>query len=210
MRVTNVRKPESVADSVDERLFPEEGSAEGCASGDCLPGEEPEPEAPPPPVAQGRDNPALPLAERWRAAVETVRGASARHGTSLAHGRLLWLRPGEVGVAYVPSAAFHRSIIGAPSGKAVVEKALAEHFGRPMKLAVEEASAEVAASTVSIAEQDSQARAAHTQSTEGKVRSHPAVRSVLKLLGGEIEHIQVIEPERPSASPAPEVPEDSA
>ncbi|MDC0714318.1 DNA polymerase III subunit gamma/tau [Stigmatella sp. ncwal1] len=210
VRLTNVRKPESVDDSVDERLFAEEGSAEGCASGDCLPGEEPEPEAPPPPVARGRDNPALPLADRWRAAVETVRSASTRHGTSLANGRLLWLRPGEVGVAYVPAAAFHRTTIGAALGKTLVEKALTEHFGRPMKLTVEEATAEVAASTISLAEQDSQARAAHTQSTEGKVRSHPAVRSVLKLLGGEIEHIQVVEPERPSASPAPEVPEDSA
>lgn len=214
VRVTNVRKPEVAADSVDERLFPEEGSAEGCASGECLPEpeaeREPEPEVAPPPMARGRDNPTQPLIDRWRAAVETVRTASIRHGTALANGRLLWLRPGEVGVAYVPKAAFHRTTLSASGGKAVVEKALAEHFGRPMKLTVEEATAEVAASTVSIAEQDSQARAAHTQSTEGKVRSHPAVRSVLKLLGGEIEHIQVLEPERPAASPAPEAPEDSA
>jgi hypothetical protein len=219
VRVTNVRKPEVAADTaeaVDERLFPEEGSAEGCASGECLPGtepeseREPEPELAPPPVARGRDNPTQPLIDRWRAAVESVRTASIRHGTALANGRLLWLRPGEVGVAYVPKAAFHRTTLAASGGKAVVEKALAEHFGRPMKLTVEEASAEVAASTISIAEQDSQARAAHTQSTEGKVRSHPAIRSVLKALGGEIEHIQVLEPERPSASPAPEVPEDSA
>jgi hypothetical protein len=215
VRVTNVRKPpEMDAGSADERLFPEEGSAEGCASGECLPEpepeREPEPEVAPPPGARGRDHPTLPLVDRWRAAVETVRTASIRHGTSLANGRLLWLRPGEVGVAYVPSAAFHRTAISAASGKGLVEKALSEHFGRPMKLTVEEATAEIAASTVSIAEQDSQARAAHTQSTEVKVRSHPAVRSVLKLLGGEIEHIQVLEPERPSASPAPEVPEDSA
>lgn len=212
VRLTNVRKPvpEATARSEEERLFPEEGSAEGCASGECLPDEAPEAEEAPPPMASGRDSPALPLGERWRAAVETVKAASVRHGTALANGRLLWLRAGEVSVAYIPSAAFHRSMVATGNGKALVEKALSEHFGRAMKLLVEEASAEVAASTLSLAEQDAQARTAHTQSTEGKVRSHPAIRAVLKHLGGEIEHIQVLEPERPPANPSPEVPEDSA
>jgi hypothetical protein len=216
VRIINVRKPpEAVpAATPEERLFPEEGSAEGCASGECLPDAvaEPEPAAEPEaaPGGTGRDTPTLPIGERWRAAVETVRTQSPRHGTALAHGRLLWLRPGEVGLAYTPTAAFHRGMVSGASGRTLVEKALAEHFGRPMKLVTQEATAEAAAATpLSIAEQDAQARAAHTQSTEGKVRTHPAVRAVLKILGGEIEHIQVLEPERPSASPAVESPDES-
>jgi hypothetical protein len=142
--------------------------------------------------------------------VESIRAVSPRHGASLAHGRLLWLRPGEVGLAYAPAAAFHRGMVTGNTGRPMVEKLLSEHFGRPMRLLVEEATGEAAAATLSLAEQEAQARAAHTQSTEGKVRSHPAVRAVLKHLGGEIEHIQVLEPERPPASPAVEAPEESA
>ncbi|WP_224249747.1 DNA polymerase III subunit gamma/tau [Hyalangium gracile] len=213
MRITNVRKPAQPEVVDDERLFPEEGSAEGCASGECLPDAapepEPEPEPTPAPVRNGRDNPGLTAGERWRAAVETVKAASPRHGAALAHGRLLWLRAGEVGVAYIPTAAFHRAQVTGGSGRALVEKALSEHFGRPTRLVVEEASGE-AASALSIAEQEAQVRTAHQQSTEGKVRSHPAIRAVLKILGGELEHIQVLEPERPPASPAVESPEETA
>ncbi|WP_224368722.1 DNA polymerase III subunit gamma/tau [Hyalangium versicolor] len=217
MRVTNVRKPAEAmaAAAEDERLFPEEGSAEGCASGECLPdaapAAEPEPEPDPasPPVIHGRDNPGQAAAERWRAAVDSVKAASARHGAALAHGRLLWLRAGEVGVAYVAAAAFHKGQVMGATGKALVEKALTEHFGRPTRLVVEEATGE-AANTLSIAEVEAQARTAHHQSTEGKVRSHPSIRAVLKILGGEIEHIQVLEPERPPAGPTVETPEESA
>jgi hypothetical protein len=223
VRLTNVRKPigpeAEAVDDDDERLFAEEGSAEGCASGECLPDapqQEPAAAVPPPPTAAvpppastGRDTPSLSAGERWRAAVEAVKAASPRHGAALAHGRLLWLRPGEVGVAYIAAAAFHRGQVMGGTGRALVEKALSEHFGRPTKLLVEEATGEVAA-TQSIAEQEAQARTAHQHTTEGKVRSHPAIRAVLKHLGGEIEHIQVLEPERPAAGPTVESPEESA
>jgi hypothetical protein len=215
VRVINVRKsaePEAEADADEEdRFYPEEGSAEGCASGDCLPDSPPapEPQAAPPLAISGRDNPALAAGERWRAAVETVKVASIRHGAALSHGRLLWLRAGEVGLAYAPTAAFHRGMVTGSSGRPLVEKALSEHFGRPVKLVVEETTGEVTTATLSIAEQDTQARTAHQHNTEGKVRSHPAIRAVLKFLGGEIEHIQVLEAERPLTSPAVESPEES-
>lgn len=212
VRVTNIRRPVQEEPVDEERLFAEEGSAEGCASGECLPdapvAPAPAPAAPPP-ASNGRDNQALSTAERWRAAVDSVKAASIRHGAALSHGRLLWLRPGEVGVAYIAAHAFHRGQVMGGTGRALVEKALSEHFGRPTKLILEEAVGE-ATTTLSIAEQESQARTAHQQSTEGKVRSHPAIRAVLKMLGGEIEHIQVLEPERPASSPTVETPEDSA
>src|SRR6218665_4076635 len=93
VRVTNVRPPPTATPPVeDERLFPEEGPADGCASGECLPDvppapvTEPEPEsvrpfdihhtsrpAPPPMAAPGRHNRRRPLRDRWRAAVDSVK-----------------------------------------------------------------------------------------------------------------------------------------
>ncbi|XXF79805.1 DNA polymerase III subunit gamma/tau [Myxococcaceae bacterium GXIMD 01537] len=215
VRITNVRKPAEFEPppptDADERLFPEEGSAEGCASGECLPDvapPDPEPEPVQALASSGRDNPSRTTAERWRAAVEYVKSQSVRHGAALANGRLLWLRTGEIGLAYRPQDGFHRVQISSSTGRAIVDKALAEHFGRPMKLAFEDAAADSAPQ--SIAEEEANSRAAHEKSTEGKVRAHPAVRSILKLLGGEIEHVQVYEPERPSAVRPSDASEESS
>jgi len=235
VRVTNVRLPPRAPPPVDdERYFPEEGSAEGCASGECLPDvppvplAEPEPEAESvrpfdihhasraaaPLAASGRDNPRRPLQDRWRAAVDTVRVASGRHAKSLACGRLLWIREGEVAIAYTPKDGFHKTTVAGGAGRAIVEKALAEHFARPTKLVVQDCAENEAAGPgaglISIAQEDAQERAAHEKSTEGRVRSHPAIRATLKFLGGEIEHIQVYDqPVRPVAAPANDTPDDS-
>ncbi|WP_002626762.1 hypothetical protein [Cystobacter fuscus] len=255
VRVTNVRPPPRAPLPApepppvdDERYFPEEGPADGCASGECLPEEPPPPQsefapssepeppppeapsieptphrgAPPPPTSMaisGRDNPRRPLQDRWRAAVDTMREASGRHAKSLACGRLLWIREGEVAIAYPPKDGFHKATVSG-SGRAIVEKALSEHFGRPTKLVVQDCAegdkAEAAngpgpgAGLISLAEQDASERAAYEKSTEGRVRAHPAVRATLKLLGGEIEHIQVYDlPVRPVAAPTSESPDES-
>jgi hypothetical protein len=142
--------------------------------------------------------------------VESVKAASPRHGAALANGRLVSMRAGEIVLGFLPTAGFHKTAVSSPAGKATVDKALAEHFGRAVKLTIQDVSAEDTRMGLSIAEQDAQSRAAHEKSTEGKVRGHPAVRAVLKLLGGEIEHIQVYEPERPSAVPAADTPDESA
>ncbi|WP_205525370.1 DNA polymerase III subunit gamma/tau [Pyxidicoccus trucidator] len=177
---------------------------------DLEPEPEPEPAAAPAPVARSRDNPNLPLIDRWRAAVETLKGTSLRHGTALANGRLMSMKAGEIILGYLPTAGLHRMTVSAAAGKAVIDKALAEHFGRPVKLSFQDITADDTRATLSIAEQDAQSRSNHEKSTEGKVRGHPAVRAVLKFLGGEIEHIQVYEPERPSAVPTADTPDDSA
>ncbi|MFP2932836.1 DNA polymerase III subunit gamma/tau, partial [Pyxidicoccus sp. 3LG] len=174
------------------------------------PDPEPEPTAAPPPSLRSRDNPNLPLIDRWRAAVETVKSASPRHGAALANGRLVSMRAGEIVLGFLPTAGFHKTAVSSPGGKAAVDKALAEHFGRPVKLTIQDVSSDDARMGPSLAEQDAQSRAAHEKSTDNKVRSHPAVRAVLKFLGGEIEHIQVYEPERPSAVPPTDTPDDSA
>ncbi len=226
VRVTNVRPPPvPVAANVareedEERLFAEEGPAGGCASGECLPESEPAPvpalaarPAPAAPAAPAADNTLRrPMQERWRAAVDAVREASGRHAKSLAFGRLVALKDGEVTVAYPPSQGFHKVTVTG-NGRAIIEKALSEHFNRPTRLVVQdvaEGEGNAPVGLTSLAEQDAQERAEHERSTEGRVRSHPAVRATLKLLGGEIEHIQVYEqPARPAATPASEAPEDS-
>ncbi|AKF85416.1 hypothetical protein MFUL124B02_11985 [Myxococcus fulvus 124B02] len=234
VRVINVRKPEPppgppepppYGDSDEEsRFYPEEASPGGCASGECIPEPEaptaaPEPEPPPmaatpAPVARGRDNPNLPLIERWRAAVETVKAGSLRHGTALANGRLMSMKAGEIILGFLPAAGLHRMSVSAAAGKATIDKLLAEHFGRPVKLSFQDVSADDSRAAPSLAERDAQSRATHEKNTESKVRNHASVRSVLLVLGGEIEHIQIYEPERPSAASAAdapvEAPDDSA
>ncbi|MCP3167544.1 DNA polymerase III subunit gamma/tau [Myxococcus qinghaiensis] len=236
VRVINVRKPEAPpappesvpVDDEDSRFYPEEASPGGCASGECIPepelqapAAEPEPEpapmmaaAPAPAAARSRDNPNLPLIERWRAAVESVKASSLRHGTALANGRLVSMKAGEIILGFLPSAGLHRMTVTAAAGKAVIDKLLAEHFGRAVKLSFQDVSADDTRASFSIAERDAQSRATHEKNTESKVRNHAAVRAVLLRLGGEIEHIQIYEPERPSAaSPADapiEAPDESA
>ncbi len=217
VRVTNRRLPDAPAADPDEKLFPEEGSAEGCASGECLPAAAeptaaaapPAPAAPAPALADpGDDEPSLPTAQplraapTWRGAVEAVKAVSSRHGASLAFGRVISQEPGKVRLAFSKEAGFHRATVTG-NGKAGVEKALSDYFRRPTVLVVEESDA-YAAAPPSMAEVDARGRAEREKSAESRIRTHPAVRAALKLLGGEIEHVQVLEEERPApATPAP-------
>jgi hypothetical protein len=144
--------------------------------------------------------------------VDRVRAVSVRHGTSLSNGRLLWIRPGEVALAYTRESGLHKSTVTAQSGKALIEKALAEHFGAPTRLVVEEAPELAAAAAPSLAEEEAKSRAAHEKSTDAMVRQHPAVRAALRALGGEVEHIQVLDrprPDLPRADGEDEAPEQN-
>jgi hypothetical protein len=138
----------------------------------------------------------LPLLDRWRAAIETVKVTLRRQGTSLAYARVIAIRPGEIAILFPPGAAFQRStVMGAT--KPQVEAALSEHFGRPTKLVEETSATEV---PLSIAEEEAQGRRTRERDIDSKVKAHPAVRSALRILGGELEHVRVLEPE---ARPAP-------
>ena len=149
------------------------------------------------PAAAPIATPVRPPESAWRAAVEAVRASSARHAASLAQGRLVALRSGEVVLAYRPEASFHRTTVTGQSGRAAVEKLLSEHFGQPTRLVLDDAAA--ATSPKSLAEVDAEARAAHEVSTDQTVRGHPAIRAALRILGGELEHIQVLERQRTGA-----------
>jgi hypothetical protein len=168
-------------------------SSGGCATGECLP----EPPAPAPAV-RGRDDATRPLLERWRAALETVATESPRHSASLKNARLLSLREGEVAIAFRPDAGFHRTTVTGQSGRPVVERLLSVHFGRPTRLVVDETPG-AATGGKSLAELDAEARAEHERATGQSVRNHPAILATLRILGGELEHIQVLERERTGA-----------
>jgi len=184
--------PATPSGGTETRLFAEESSPAGCASGECLP--ESKTSAP---AAAAAASPVRPAEAVWRSAVEAVRAASARHAASLAQGRLVALRSGEVVLAYRPESSFHRTTVTGQSGRAAVEKLLSEHFGQPTRLVLDDAAA--ATSPKSLAEQDAEARAAHEVSTDTTVRGHPAIRAALRILGGELEHIQVLERQRTGA-----------
>ena len=162
----------------------------GCATGECLPDT-------PAPV-RGRDDATGPLLDRWRAALDSVADESPRHSASLKQARLLFLRDGEVGIAFRPDASFHRTTVLGQSGRPVVERLLSTHFGRPTRLVLDETPGAGAAGK-SVAEMDTEARAEHERATGQSVRNHPAILATLRILGGELEHIQVLEHERTGA-----------
>jgi hypothetical protein len=100
-------------------------------------------------------------------------------------------------IAFAPDADFHRSTVSG-SGRATIEQILSSTFGRPTRLVIDNTGAPQAPQ--SIAEVEAKERAAHERTIEARVRSHPAVQSALKILGGEVEHVQVLERERPVAT----------
>lgn len=112
------------------------------------------------------------------------------------HGRLLELAPGTVTVGFTKAAGFHRTAVSNATGREVIERALSDHFGQPTRLVVDERTERADAAGPSLAESSAQAREAHQRSTGDMVRSHPAVRAALALLGGEVEHIQVLQPDQ--------------
>ncbi|HTS81477.1 MAG TPA: DNA polymerase III subunit gamma/tau, partial [Myxococcaceae bacterium] len=169
--------------------LPVDTSPGGCATGECLPG---------PAARRGRDDPARPLLDRWRAALDTVAAESPRHSASLKNARLLYLREGEVGIAFRADAGFHRTTVTGQSGRPVVERLLSTHFGRPIRLILDE-SPGAGAGGKTLADIDAEARAEHERATGESVRNHPAILATLRILGGELEHIQVLERERTGA-----------
>lgn len=194
----------------DVKLFAPEGSAEGCASGECLP-PPPEPSAPELHEADEPEPPA-PIAaqpagatddDRWRRAVDAVRDASPRHGKSLSYARFLGMSAEGVRIAFPPDAAFHRSqIIG--MSRAMVEGELSKALGRPIKLVEDTNPQALQAAPRSIAELEANDRSTRERNITDKVKMHPALRNVLKHLGGSLEHISYLEPvaRQPAANAA--------
>ncbi len=124
-----------------------------------------------------------------------MRAKSPRHARSLAFGRLIRIAGSEVVLGFSTEADFHRTTV-AGNGKAMLEEILSEHFGRPTRLVIDQNAASEA--PLSIAEEEARDRVAHERNVESRVRHHDVTQSVMRILGGELEHIQILERERPS------------
>lgn len=119
------------------------------------------------------------------------------------------MEPGTVRLAFPPDAAFHRTTVFGMS-RQLIEAALTRHFGRPTRVA-EETGAQVLTSTApSIAEEEAKETAARHTAIDARVAQHPAIRNVLKILGGSVEHVQYLEPvrEAPSLVPVAAIPDE--
>jgi hypothetical protein len=138
-------------------------------------GPEPQPEVPP---------------NDWEAAVSAIKRESPRLGTSLAVARLVELRQVEVLLAFPPDALFHRKVV-VDSSRGQLERLLSAHFGRPIRIRLEDAG--FARASPSPAERQAEEEAERQRKLESRVRSHPAVGAVLRALGGEIEAIEPLE-----------------
>ncbi len=191
------------------KLFAPEGSAEGCASGECLPetpaalelheADEPEP---PPPIAPA-DRSVATDEEKWKRAVDALREVSPRHGKSLSYARFLGFTPEGVRIAFPADAAFHKSQVISMS-RPMVEGELAKSLGRPIKLVEDTSVQAFETAPKSIAEVELTDRTTRERGIEDKVKGHPALRNVLRHLGGSLEHISYLEPVvlKPAAPPS--------
>jgi hypothetical protein len=212
VRVTNRVPPPAPAaeEPVDDdtRLFEPEGSAEGCASGECLPGEEPKPAAVAAKVAPSAASLSIAAgATRWKNAVDAVRTAFPRHGKSLSFARLISISPGEVRVSFGSANSFHRAtVLG--SARLDVEKILTQVLGSPHKLAEELSQEAWTNAPRSIAELEADDRMMRERNIDGRARDSDAVKSILKYLGGNVEHVQVLDAPAATEEPLAPPPED--
>lgn len=155
------------------------------------------------PDEDGDDEPARPAsrptdeAALWRRAVDAVREASPRHGKSLSYARFLGFTPEGARIAFPPEAGFHRAQVTGMS-RAVVEAALARALKRPIKLVEDTGAQALQTAPRSIAEEEASDRASRERAINDKVRAHPALRTIMKHLGGALEHVTVLDaPTRP-------------
>jgi hypothetical protein len=116
---------------------------------------------------------------------------------------LIGISPGDVRVSYGHAHSFHRATVFG-TARADVEKVLTRVLGGPHRLAEETNQKLWADAPRSIAELEADDRAVRERSIDGRARDSDAVRSILKHLGGNIEHVQVLDapgPEEPAAPP---------
>lgn len=132
-------------------------------------------------------------ADKWKRAVDALRQASPRHGKSLSYAHFLGFSAEAVRIAFPPSASFHKAQVTGMS-RAMVETELSKSLGRPVKLIEDTTSQALVGAPKSIAEVEASDRFSRERGIEDKVRSHPAVRSILRHLGGSLEHISYLEP----------------
>jgi hypothetical protein len=122
----------------------------------------------------------------------TVKGINPRLADSLSHARPLWMRPGEVAVAFVGAqAGFHRMQSERPASKGEIDRALVAHFARPTSLKVEKDVPADEVAPPSPAEELAAHRSSREQRLTRAAKEHPAVLAALKVLGGTLQEVRV-------------------
>jgi DNA polymerase-3 subunit gamma/tau len=177
-----------------ERAIPSFG-ASGCAAG--TPPARPEPSVPGAPaagdrgVAAGRagDDPALPIAERWRAAVAEVERSSPAVAPHLKQGDLLGIAEGQVRLRFAEGTAFASLV---ERRRADLEAALSRHFGQPVRLALETGPAAAAppggaTSLAAVERAEKEARAARLREA---AQAHPNIQQASRLLEADVAKIE--------------------
>ncbi len=124
--------------------------------------------------------------------VEEIRAGAPRLGASLAFGRLVELSSKEVVLSFPKEAAFHRSAVDG-GARAQIEKLASAHLRRSIQIRIVDSAATGGTATLSPAEEEAREDAERTKQVEAVVRAHPAVNAALQVLGGEIEHIEIVQ-----------------
>ena len=155
--------------------------------------------APSPVSGEGTDDEggALSALDQFRRAVEQLRHDNPRLGKSFSHARFVALDGSQLKVAFPADAGFHRATVFG-SGREAIEAVLSKSFGRAMKVSEDTSVSSLSNAPKSVAENEASARAAREQRIEQSVRSHPSVVNVMKILGGQLELVHVLEPEAPA------------
>ena len=146
--------------------------------------------APAEPVPPSRDDPALPLPDRWRAAVAEVERVSPAVVPHLKQGALLRIAEGEVVLQFAEGTSFAASV---ERKRADIEAALGRFFGRPTRLSVKvgpAAAVAAEAAPASLAAVEQAEREARSSRLAEAARGHPNVQEAARVLGADVAKVE--------------------
>jgi hypothetical protein len=128
--------------------------------------------------------------------------------SALSHGRVLAIKGGEVRLGFGPADGMFRRQVERSQKEA--EAVIAKVLLAPTALVLESVTAGDDEAAPSLAEEESERTRAREARVLKESREHPAVLTAMRLLGGAVEHIKVLEEEQEEAfSPAPEDSDDA-
>jgi DNA polymerase-3 subunit gamma/tau len=139
-------------------------------------------------VAPETVEPALPPpGGDWSTLVARVRSQRPALASLLEHGRPLRFGEDGVEIGY-PKGTFYLESAQERDNRALLERVIAEHFGKPVPLAV--AATDVAAGGVqTLAESAADRQRRREREIRDGALEHPAVQDALAVLGGEVKEV---------------------
>jgi DNA polymerase-3 subunit gamma/tau len=122
----------------------------------------------------------------WSGLVERVRVLRPALASVLEHGRPLCFGPDRVEIAY-PRNTFYWESAHERDNRDMLERVLAEQFGRPVPFALVAETGDTAVAT--LAESDERREQERVQQITKGALEHPAVRGAISILGGEVKEV---------------------